>query len=161
MATPEFYCDVFDRLEREKVRYVVVGGIAVCLRGYVRPVADLDIVVDGSPGEAQRALTTLMAGGFVPTLPLPLSALSVLRMFDGMRREVDLFVRYYISFEQLVSDAEMLEVGNSRARVASFEHVIRVKRVTRRPHDLEDIEALLSRVEGGRGEKTGQQGEDG
>ncbi len=83
------YSDVFDRLERDKVRYVVVSGVAVVLHGYVRPVADLDIVIDRSPDEARHAMMTLMASGFVPTIPLPLNALTVLRMFDGLNREVD------------------------------------------------------------------------
>ena len=88
MATPVIYSDVFDRLERDKVRYVVVSGVAVVLHGYVRPIADLDIVIDRSPDEARHAMMTLMASGFVPTFPLPLNALTVLRMFDRLNREV-------------------------------------------------------------------------
>jgi hypothetical protein len=55
-TTPEAYCDLFDRLERNHVRYVVVGGIAVVLHGYERPVADLDLVI--SPTESNRARQT-------------------------------------------------------------------------------------------------------
>ena len=89
MSTPVIYSDVFDRLERDQVRYVVASGIAVVLHGYVRPVADLDIVIDRSPDEARHTMMTLMASGFVPTIPLPLNALTVLRMFDRLNREVD------------------------------------------------------------------------
>jgi hypothetical protein len=144
MATPAIYSDVFDRLEHDKVRYVVISGVAVVLHGYIRPVADLDIAIDSSPDEAQRAMSTLTACGFVPTIPLPLSALTVLRMFDVLHREVDVFVRYHIPFEELVSASEMMRVGDNMVRVASLDHVIRAKRITRRPHDLDDIEGLLS-----------------
>ena len=143
MATPASYSDVFDRLERDKVRYVVVGGVAVVLHGYVRPVADLDIVIDRSPDEARRAMLTLTASGFVPTIPLPLSALTVLRMFDGLNREVDLFVRYNIQFEELWHASEQVCVGDSIVRVASLDHLMRAKRTTGRPYDLQDIEGLL------------------
>ena len=152
MATPETYTDVFARLERDKVRYVVVSGMAVVLHGYVRSVVDLDIVIDRSPDEADRAMMALAASGFVPSIPLPLSTLTVMRMFDGMNREVDVFARYHVAFEELMSASEMVRVGDGMVRVASVEHVIRAKRITGRPHDVEDVAGLLGVVGvGGKG----------
>ena len=144
LTTPEIYCDVFDQLERYKVRYVVVGGVAVVLHGHVRPIADLDIVIDPAPDETDRALSTLMRGGFVPSIPLPLSVLTVMRMFDQSQREVDVFVRYHIPFKDLWTDSKCVTVGDSVARVASLEHLLRAKRFNGRPHDLLDIEGLLA-----------------
>jgi hypothetical protein len=43
MTTPEAYTDLLARLEREKIRYVTSSGVAVVLRGHVRPIVDLDI----------------------------------------------------------------------------------------------------------------------
>ncbi len=146
MATPEDYADVFARLEHDQIRYVVVSGIAVVLHGHVRPIVDLDLVVDGTPIEANRAMQTLAASGFVPSIPLPLSMLTVLRMFDSLGREVNLFVRYHIPFEELWRDSHRVEVGGSLVRVISREHVIRVKRLGGRPHDLLDIEGLAKVV---------------
>ncbi|MEK6260029.1 MAG: hypothetical protein AABP62_15515 [Planctomycetota bacterium] len=142
MATPHDFADVFDQLERDKVRYVVVSGVAVVLHGSVRPIVDLDLVIDGEPNEAHRAMLALATTGFVPSIPLPLSMLTVLRMFDSLGREVDVFVRYQIPFEELWRDSQRMAVGDSTARVASVEHVIRAKRVVGRPHDLLDIEGL-------------------
>ena len=148
-ATPEIYGDVFDRLERDEVRYIVIGGVAVVLHGHVRPIADLDIVVDPAPREAERALSTLARCGFVPSLPLPLAMVSVLRMFDRSGREVDLNVRYHIPFDDLWAGAQRVPVGAGVApRVASLDHLLRAKRITARPHDLEDIDALLRVVDG-------------
>ncbi len=144
MATPEIYGDVFDRLNRDQVRYIVISGVAVVLHGYARPIYDLDIVIDRAPDEAQRAMQTLTASGFVPTIPLPLSAVTVLRMFDPLSREIDLFVRYHIPFEEMWLDSEMVSVKNSRVRVASLEHLIRAKQINGRPHDLQDVEGLLA-----------------
>jgi hypothetical protein len=44
MASPETYRDVFDRLERDGVRYIVLSGVTVVLHGHARMVADLDMV---------------------------------------------------------------------------------------------------------------------
>ena len=149
LTTPDIYCDVFDRLERDEVRYVVISGVAVCLHGYVRPIADLDIVIDPKPEETNRALLALGRVGFIASIPVPLSMLSVLRMFDQSQREVDVFVRYHIPFDELWNDSERVRIGDgsSVARVASLEHLLRIKRTNGRPHDLLDIEGLLA-VEG-------------
>lgn len=142
-AIPEIYCDVFDRLERDGVRYAVISGAAVVLHGHVRPIFDLDIVIDPVPDEASRAMRALESNGFVPSLPLPLSMVSVLRMYDGSQREVDVFVRYCIPFDELWTGSQHLRVGGgSVARVISLEHLLRAKRINGRPHDLLDIEGL-------------------
>lgn len=145
LTTAESYCDVLDGLEREGVRYVVTSGVAVVLHGHTRPIVDLDIVIDPAPAEASRALSALARTGFVPSIPLPLSMLSVLRMFDHSRREVDVFVRYAIPFDELWKDSERVRIwSGSLARVASLEHLLRIKRINGRPHDLLDIEGLLA-----------------
>ena len=149
-SSPEFYCDVFDSLERYDVRYVVISGVAVVLHGHARPIADLDLVIDPAPEEATRAMHALAGNGFVPSIPLPLSMLSVMRMFDHSQREVDVFVRYHIPFNDLWADSERVSVGDCIARVASLEHLLRAKRITGRPHDLLDIEGLLALKAGGR-----------
>ena len=149
MASPEIFCDVFDRLEREGVRYAVVSGVAVVLHGHARSVVDLDLVVDPAPEESERALRALAGAGFVPSLPLPLSMLSVLRLFDSAGREVDLFVRYCIPFGDLWAASEHRRVGGVDARVLSLEHLLRTKRVNGRPHDLLDVAALLALTAGG------------
>ena len=143
-TTPESFCDVFDRFERDDIRYAVISGVAVVLHGYVRPIADLDMVIDPTPEEAARAMRALARDGFVPSIPLPLNMLSVLRMFDHSEREVDVFVRYHIPFDQLWARSQHVRVGKSVARVVSLEHLLQAKRITGRPHDLLDIERLLA-----------------
>jgi hypothetical protein len=143
-ATPETYSDVFDRLERDSIRYAVISGVAVVLHGHVRPVADLDVVIDPAPDEVERALRALAGRGFVPSIPLPPSMLTVLRLFDHSEREVDVFVRYHIPFDQLWVNSRHVRVGGGVARIVSLEHLLRAKRINGRPHDLSDIAGLLA-----------------
>ncbi len=140
--SPAKFRDVFERLETEAARYVVVSGIAVVLHGYERPVLDLDIVIDPTPVEAERVMRILTSAGFVSSIPLPLQLVTVLRMFDSSLREIDVFVRYSIPFVQLWKDAKLVKVADQTVRIASFDHLIQLKQFNGRPHDLKDIEGL-------------------
>ena len=143
--TPAVYADVFEVLERTAIRYVVVSGVAVALHGHVRPVYDLDIVVSSTPDEQSRVLQTMLLAGFVPSIPLPLNLVTVVRMFDQQQREIDVFAKYYVSFDELWAHSVQIGVGQNTARVASLEHLLHAKRTTGRPHDLEDVAGLLAK----------------
>lgn len=122
--------------------------VAVVLHGHVRSVVDLDIVVDSAPDEAGRALRALTDLGFVPRIPLPLQLVSIMRLFDQSRREVDLFTCYPFPFEELWAGSRRMDVGGSVARVISLEHLIRAKRFNGREHDLFDLAGLQAVVKG-------------
>ncbi|HEV7797654.1 MAG TPA: hypothetical protein VGO73_05840 [Pyrinomonadaceae bacterium] len=141
---PAAYSDVFELLDRHNIRGVVVSGVAVVLHGHLRPVFDLDIVVASTPDEQNRALQALMLAGFMPSIPVPLNLLTVLRMFDQREREIDVFMKYHIPFNELWADSAQIRVGDSMVRIASLEHLLRAKRMVGRPHDLLDVEGLLA-----------------
>ena len=142
MATPEDFCDVFEELKRASAPYVVVGGVAVVLHGYHRPVSDLDIAVPSNSQVANLTMQALLMRGFVPTVPLPLSMVTVLRLFDASGREVDLVVRPVVPFDELWPDSIEIPVGTTVARIASLSNLISGKQNTSRAEDLEDIERL-------------------
>ena len=63
---------VLASLERAEVRYLVVGGVAVVLHGYLRTTIDLDIVLQWEQANVERALEALGGLGFQPQIPVPL-----------------------------------------------------------------------------------------
>ena len=70
------YDPLFRELEARAVRYVVVGGIAVVLRGYLRTTVDLDLVIDLERSNALRFVEAATAAGFVPSAPVDPGALA-------------------------------------------------------------------------------------
>ncbi|HKG46065.1 MAG TPA: GNAT family N-acetyltransferase [Pyrinomonadaceae bacterium] len=146
MPAPETFCDVVEILNRENVRYVVVGSVAVVLHGTNRDVSDLDIVVDPSPVEAQRCLHALALAGFIPSIPLPLPVhlLTVVRLFDQSAREIDVFVRNRNLFDELWSNSKLVPVGNQTARIAGLEQVLQTKRIYNEPRMRENEKLNLS-----------------
>lgn len=150
---------IFEALNERGVRYVVVGGFAVVLHGYVRLTVDLDLVVDLAPEEALKAVRTLTDLGFRPRLPEDPASfadtskrrtwitehdLKVFSMFDPRDplREVDLFVEEPIPFEELWAGSVTTHVGGTPIRIAGLEHLIKMKLDAGGPRDLEDVAAL-------------------
>jgi hypothetical protein len=150
---------IFEALNREGVRYVVVGGVAVLLHGHVRLTADLDLAVDLEPAEARKAIETLVGMGLRPTIPVdPIDFAEATKRSEWMTekhmrvfsmsdptdplREVDLFVENPIDFDGMWKRSRIVDLGSTSARIASIDDLIVMKRSAGRPQDLADVEAL-------------------
>lgn len=153
------YDDVFRALDDAGVRYVVVGGVAVVLRGHARLTVDVDLVLDLAHDNALRAVDALLGCGLMPRLPVDAHEfadeatrrdwienrnLMVFSFFDptDQLRVIDVFAESPLPFEELFADAESIQLEDGRVRVASVRHLIQMKRAAGRPKDLEDIAAL-------------------
>ena len=156
---------IFEALNRRNVRYVVVGGVAVVLHGHARLTADLDLAVDLTPSATREAVAALTDVGLQPRLPVDAmdladpairerwqreKGMTVFSMWDpgDPLRSVDLFVENPISFEELWSGADIVDLDGMPARIASIPDLIRLKRIADRPQDHADIEALEQIQEG-------------
>jgi hypothetical protein len=150
---------IFDALERGRVRYLVVGGVAVVLHGHPRFTADLDLVVALDPGNARAAITALATLGYRPRAPvdggrfadaserqrwIDEKGLTVFTLWspDHPATEIDLFVREPFPFDAAWSRATIAELGNVRVPVSSIGDLVALKRTAGRPKDLEDIRVL-------------------
>ena len=150
---------VLAALAAADVRFVVVGGVAVVLHGHPRMTADLDLVVDLATDSASRAIAALVDLGMAPRLPVDPQAfadpdvrrtwidergLVVFTMLDpgDPLLEVDLFARPPLPFEELWSDALVVQIEDLPVHVASIDHLIAMKKAVGRPQDLADVAAL-------------------
>jgi hypothetical protein len=152
--------DLFAAFQAVSARVVLVGGVAVTLQGVVRATGDIDLVADLRSDEAARVISILTDLGFIPLPPVRaidfadpvirrewieqknLRVLSFAR--DGRPPLVDLFVEEPIPFAKLWTAADIMDLGNVELRVASLDHLIQMKRAAGRPHDLGDVDDLLS-----------------
>ncbi len=57
-------------LEREGVRYLVAGGLAVNAHGYLRFTKDIELVVRLVPDNIHRTFDALLGLGFRPSVPI-------------------------------------------------------------------------------------------
>jgi len=155
-----FYLPIFKLLNEANVRYVVVGGIATILHGYIRATADIDLVVDLQADEAIKVIDALSSAGFIPKIPVQArefadeskrtywiesKGMQVFSMYDPTQPAVtiDLFVRYPIPYEQLWSRSVEMALGDLMVRVCSIDDLITMKQDAGRYKDLADIEQLI------------------
>lgn len=160
----KLFAPIFDALNREGVRYIVVGGVAVVLQGHLRSTVDLDLIVDLEPAAAGKAIEVLTGLGLQPRVPVPARQFAdpavragwihdkgmqvfTLLDFDNPLRVVGLFVEHPIPFEELWERSEVLPVGTTEVRVASIPDLIRLKKLPGRPQDRIDIERLQQILE--------------
>jgi predicted nucleotidyltransferase len=158
--------EIFKALSDAAVDYVVVGGFAVILHGYLRATADLDLVIGLAPDNCIRSLEALKRIGFQPRLPVGIEEFAdssnrnewsqqrnmlVFPLWDPDNpvRSVDIFLNEPIPIETLMRDSVAKDVDGCVVRVASIEHLIEMKQAAGRPRDLDDIAKLrLIREEG-------------
>lgn len=153
------YEHVFRALNGSDARYVTVGGFALLLHGALRTTADLDLMIDLEPGAAAAAIGALSSLGLTPRVPVDPAdfadpavrqtwidekGMTVFTMWDpsDARVAVDLFVSHPVEFERAWSDAVVVDLGGTQARVASIATLIEMKTAVGRPTDLADIEIL-------------------
>ena len=63
------YCEeVFRALEKNGVKYVVVGGVALILHGIVRFTADLDLMIQMEEDNIEKFISTMDELGYKPNI---------------------------------------------------------------------------------------------
>ncbi|OGI41479.1 MAG: hypothetical protein A2140_05615 [Candidatus Muproteobacteria bacterium RBG_16_62_13] len=153
------FIPIFQLLNEAKVRYVVVGGVATILHGYVRLTADVDLVIDLQAEEVQKTIRALSSRGFKPRAPVdPMlfadvaqrtrwieeKGMEVFSLYhaDDPGLTVDLFARHPVPFESLWARSVPMNLGGIEVRVCSIDDLIEMKRRSGRQKDLADIEQL-------------------
>ncbi len=153
------YEEIFKQFERDEVRYLVVGGVAANIYGYVRMTVDLDIMVDLSEENLTKIVSIMERQGYSPRAPIkPEELLSkekrdewiekkgavVFTFIDPLKpfRQIDIFLVNPLSFEESYGRKEEMIIAGIKVAVISLHDLIRMKVTTGRPRDLEDVEHL-------------------
>jgi hypothetical protein len=70
-----FYVDLFRALDRDEVRYLLIGGLAINIYGVERATMDIDLMLALDDENLQRFLKTAESLNLVPVLPVKLTDL--------------------------------------------------------------------------------------
>lgn len=130
------------------VEFVIVGGVAVTLHGYVRLTEDVDILIESSPSNVQRLLDSL-AGygeGFVRELTVDdfTDEEGAIRIVEETEMsQIDVFTRMSgLRYRDLRADASIASLRGHSIPYASKAALIRLKSASAREKDRLDATAL-------------------
>lgn len=153
-----FYEEILKAFQKQKVKYVLVGGIAVNLLGSMRSTADLDILVEMSDDNLKKIVTILKKHGYrvkQPVDPLKIADEKIregwiknkhMKAFnfykDDELKEVDIIIESPVSFEEARKSAIRIKVDSLTLQVISIDKLIKMKKKTGRSIDKLDIEEL-------------------
>lgn len=144
---------LLERLTEAEVRFILVGGLAMNAWGYMRATQDVDVVPDPDPKNLARldallrelggrvdvggrllasdAISTFLRTGDRTLVRTELGQVDVLQGLPQVPR-----------YETLEKQAKEIDIDGLSVRVCSLEHLLEMKRVSDRPRDKDDLDAL-------------------
>lgn len=151
--------DLLKLLAASEVDFVLVGGLAVALRGYSRFTVDVDVALAMDAENLARFTRAAKRAGLQPSIPVPIEALADPGQIEHWYREkgmlafslrtaevrplvLDVLVKPAVPYAELRRQATLLDVGELKVAVAAIDHLIAMKTGTGRGKDQIDIEAL-------------------
>ena len=137
-----------DTLNRHRVEYVMIGGIAALLHGSSRATYDLDVLARGSLENLERlaaALTSIDAGQHLDSADLRGSS----TRWDTSVGRVDVLLsargldgKMSITFRDVVDRRIDIVYDGTTIPVVALEDLIDMKTAVGRPHDLDTVSEL-------------------
>ncbi|MDD5292495.1 MAG: hypothetical protein PHY46_04900 [Candidatus Omnitrophica bacterium] len=152
------YGEVFKEFQKQKVRYTIVGGLALNLLGVFRGTADLDILVEMSDENLAKIVKILTKRGYRVKQPVDPMGIAdartrnswikskYMRAFNFYNekefKEVDIIISSPVSFREAIKTAKHIKSGNLTLFVMSVDNLIKMKKKANRAIDKVDIDQL-------------------
>ncbi|MBU4484788.1 hypothetical protein KKA47_05150, partial [bacterium] len=120
---------IFRKFSKRKVRYLVVGGIAVNLHGFGRATGDLDIMLALDDSNIKKFVDVVNDLQFIPRLPVKVEEfadsakrdlwineknMKVFSVYNPKNpiEHIDIMVENYIDFKKAYSNRENMHAGD-------------------------------------------------
>ena len=153
-----FYEEILRAFQKQKVKYVLVGGIAVNLLGSLRSTADLDILVEMSDNNLKKIVNIMKKYGYrvkQPVDPIKIADKKTrenwiknknMKAFNFYKqdelKEVDIIIESPVSFEEARKKPVRIKIDDLILPVISINNLIKMKKKTGRAIDKLDIDEL-------------------
>jgi predicted nucleotidyltransferase len=153
------YQKIIEKLNDEQVEYLVAGGIAVNLHGYIRATMDLDVFMMLDDVNTGKFIKIVKELGYKPKVPVTIDdfsdpakrrewinkknmvVFSVYNPDDDMEH-VDILLEDKIDFHKAYKRREIIKSGGLTINLISLDDLIRLKEIAGRERDKIDIKAL-------------------
>lgn len=148
-----FISEVCDCLAEAKIPYAIVGGYAVALHGVIRGTVDVDIVIEWTLKNLEKTEVALKKLGLISLLPIDANSLFHFKneymqnrnliawnFYDPKKpsRQVDIVINYDLKN----ASTKTIINNNNKIKILSKKDLIKMKKASGRPQDLEDVKSL-------------------
>ncbi len=145
METP--YEKLLESLARAEVRFIIIGGVAVALNGFVRTTEDVDILVERSPENIRRLIGALSGFGEGHARELAIAdfdeAEGAIRIVEDFPLDVFTVVRGK-RYTDLRGSVRQTQIAGISVNYLDAEALISLKASSQREKDQIDVAALRS-----------------
>lgn len=153
------YEKILTELERNDIKYLVIGGVAVNLYGYQRITKDLDIMLSFEKENMEKFVKIVKTLGLKPKAPVEPEELANKDKRDFWIREknmkvfsfynpendleyIDIMILDHIDFDEAYLKKRIMHDGRITTTVISIDDLITLKEIASRPRDNADLEVL-------------------
>lgn len=153
------YEDILREFQKQRVKYVLVGGIAFNLLGGNRGTLDMDILVEMSDENLFKVVNIMKKAGYHVKQPVdPIGIADEKTRQDWIKNknmkafnfyksaktyeEVDIIIDSPVDYKEAIKDALEAKVSGLTLKVISPEKFIKMKKSSGREKDLQDINDL-------------------
>lgn len=141
-------------LSAQKIKYIILGGIAVSIYGEPRLTADIDVNIVFDKRKIDKFLNKARLFGFYPLLPNTREIAKETGVIPlGFKRKkisgkFDIVIAENILEYTAIKRGKIKKIDSIRARLISPEDLIIHKIASSRPRDFEDLKGILIRQRG-------------
>ena len=140
------FVEILKHIELEKMRYAIVGGVAMAFYSEPRFTQDIDILLE--PNDFEKARRILEKNGFVESAEswtfksTPLTLRCFFKAMGNDQMIIDLLVAGDKKHSEIIENALLAEGEHGVAHVAGKADIIWLKRQRNSLQDQADIERL-------------------
>ena len=145
MDTP--YEKLLESLAKAEVKFIVAGGLAVALNGFVRATEDVDILVEQAPENIKRLLAALASFGVGHARELSLEDFDqregAVRVVEDFPLDIFTIMRGR-RYADLIHSVRRTRINDIEVNYLDAEALISIKENSHREKDQIDVSALRS-----------------
>ncbi|MCE9546569.1 MAG: hypothetical protein K8T25_13765 [Planctomycetia bacterium] len=135
-------------LDRHRIAFAVIGGIAVAVRGETRTTVDVDLLVQISVERGHELLAQLDSSPFLPLFPDVAEVMETAFLLPLQHRDTGIRLDLALALsgfeQQAVRRASSEAIAGGCVPVITAEDLIIMKTLAGRSRDTDDVERLVS-----------------
>lgn len=151
---------IFSELNKAKIKYLVVGGVAVNLYGYLRFTGDLDLLVLLEEENLGRLDKLMQKLGYIERIPVSVRELEDTEKVkewiekknfkaysfippQSLLLQIDIIIEESLKFQNFYNKKIIKKIENTQIPLIDLDGLIKMKKKANREKDVEDLASLL------------------